>query len=55
MRGRISSKSYTCTESMYVYATGISVKAGAHYPGKPVRDDRCQQKPVKDVSTASEG
>jgi len=40
---------------MYVYATGISVKAGVHYPGKPAMEGRCQQKPVKDVSTTSEG
>jgi|GEM_PF-2410992 len=36
MRRRISSKSNTCTESMYVYAAGISVKVGAHYPGRSV-------------------
>jgi hypothetical protein len=36
MRRHISSKSNTCTESLYVYAAGISVKAGAHYPGRPV-------------------
>ena len=34
MRRRISSKSNTCTESLYVYAAGISVKVGAHYPGR---------------------
>lgn len=36
MRRRISSKSDTCTESMDVYAAGISVKVGAHYPGRSV-------------------
>jgi hypothetical protein len=34
MRRRISSKSRTCTEGMGVYAAGISVKVGAHYPGR---------------------
>jgi len=34
MRRQISSKSDTCTESMDVYAAGISVKVGAHYPGR---------------------
>jgi hypothetical protein len=34
MRRRISSKSNTCTEGMGVYATGISVKVSAHYPGR---------------------
>ena len=34
MRGRISSKSNTCTESLCVYAAGISVKVGAQYPGR---------------------
>lgn len=34
MRRRISSKSDTCTERAGVYATGISEKAGAHYPGR---------------------
>ncbi len=34
MRRHISSKSDTCTEGMDVYATGISVKVGAHYPGR---------------------
>jgi len=36
MRSRISSKSYTCTEGIVVYAAGISVKVGAHYPGRSV-------------------
>ena len=36
MRKQISSKSDTCTESMVVYAAGISVKVGAHYPGRSV-------------------
>ena len=36
MRRQISSKSDTCTESMDVYAAGISVKVGAHYPGRSV-------------------
>lgn len=36
MRGRIDSKSDTCTEGTYVYAAGISVKVGAHYPGRSV-------------------
>ena len=36
MRRRISSKSDTCTEGAGVYAAGISVKVGAHYPGRSV-------------------
>jgi len=36
MRGPISLKSNTCTEGVDVYAAGISVKAGAHYPGRPL-------------------
>ena len=36
MRRRISSKSNTCTESVDVDAAGISVKVGAHYPGRSV-------------------
>jgi hypothetical protein len=36
MRGPIDSKSDTCTESMEVDAAGISVKAGAQYPGRSV-------------------
>jgi hypothetical protein len=35
MRGPISSKSNTCTETPLVDAAGISVKVGAHYPGRP--------------------
>jgi hypothetical protein len=34
MRRPLSSKSDTCTEGMDVNAAGISVKAGAHYPGR---------------------
>jgi hypothetical protein len=34
MRRRLSSKSKTCPEGMDVYAAGISVKVGAHYPGR---------------------
>jgi hypothetical protein len=34
MRRPISSKSNTCTESLYVDAAGISVKVSAHYPGR---------------------
>jgi hypothetical protein len=29
-------KSDTCTESLCVYAAGISVKVRAHYPGRSV-------------------
>ena len=36
MRRPISSKSNTCTEGMNVDAAGISVKVGAHYPGRSV-------------------
>jgi hypothetical protein len=36
MRRPISSKSDTCTEGGVVYAAGISVKVGAHYPGRSV-------------------
>lgn len=36
MRGPISSKSDTCTEGVGVNAAGISVKVGAHYPGRSV-------------------
>ena len=35
MRRRRTLKSKTCTEGAGVYAAGISVKAGAHYPGRP--------------------
>jgi len=34
MRRQLSLKSDTCTESMDVDAAGISVKVGAHYPGR---------------------
>lgn len=34
MRGPRTLKSKTCTESVVVYAAGMSVKAGAHYPGR---------------------
>ncbi len=37
MRRLISPKSDTCPEGMYVYAAGIGVKVGAHYPGRSVR------------------
>ncbi|MFH1652953.1 MAG: hypothetical protein ABIE74_02755 [Pseudomonadota bacterium] len=47
MRRQISLKSSTCTERSVVYATGISVKAGAHYPGRsvvlPMRGNRCRE------------
>ena len=36
MRRPINLKSNTCTESKYVDAAGISVKVGAHYPGRSV-------------------
>ena len=36
MRRHISSKSGSCTESVGVYAAGISVKVVAHYPGRSV-------------------
>ncbi len=36
MRRQISSKSKTCPEGMDVDAAGISVKVGAHYPGRSV-------------------
>jgi hypothetical protein len=36
MRRPLSSKSDTCTEGMDVDAAGISVKVGAHYPGRSV-------------------
>jgi len=36
MRRRISSKSDTCTESVDVDVTDISVKVSAHYPGRSV-------------------
>jgi hypothetical protein len=35
IRRPISLKSETCPEGMYVDAADISVKAGAHYPGRP--------------------
>jgi hypothetical protein len=53
MRRRISSKSDTCTEGMDVYAAGISVKVGAHYPGRSVClpcaavVERCRDGPQK--------
>jgi hypothetical protein len=37
MRRLISSKSNTYTEPLLVNAAGISVKVGAHYPGRPDR------------------
>ena len=36
MRRPLSSKSNSCTEGMVVYAAGISVKVGVHYPGRSV-------------------
>jgi hypothetical protein len=36
MRRLISLKSRTCTEGVVVYAVGISVEVGAHYPGRSV-------------------
>jgi len=36
MRRPISSKSSSCTEDVAVYAAGISVKVGVHYPGRSV-------------------
>ena len=36
MRGHRASKSDTYTESLDVYATGISGKVGAQYPGRSV-------------------
>ena len=36
MRRQLTSKSNTCTEGMDVYAAGISVKVGVHYPGRSV-------------------
>ena len=34
MKSPISPKSNACTEGMGVNAVGISVKVGAHYPGR---------------------
>ena len=42
VRRPISSKPGTCTEGMDVYAAGISVKVGAHYPGRSVRLPRAR-------------
>ena len=36
MRRQITSKSNTCTESLGVYAAGISGKVSAQYPGRSV-------------------
>ena len=36
MRSPLSSKSDTCTESVDVYVTDLSVKVNAHYPGRSV-------------------
>jgi len=36
MRRPISSKTDACTEGLGVDAAGISVKVGAHYPGRSV-------------------
>jgi hypothetical protein len=36
MRRQLSPKSCTCMEGMDVDAAGISVKVGAHYPGRSV-------------------
>jgi hypothetical protein len=68
IRRRVSLKSNTCTENLYVDAAGISVKAGAHYPGRSVSllrsycgreaagwTGRSQQKPGKGTSTVPEG
>jgi len=41
MRGQIDSKSDTCTESMEVYAAGISVKVVVSYPGRSVSLPMC--------------
>jgi hypothetical protein len=49
MRRHISSKSGTCTESLYVYAAGISVKVRAHYStslGEPVKFLGCLRRIV---------
>jgi len=37
MRRQLSSRSNTCTESLYVDAASISVKVRGHYPGRSVR------------------
>lgn len=37
MRRLGDSKSYTCTESMDVYAAGINVKVDTPYPGRSAR------------------
>lgn len=37
MRGQFSLKSKVCTEGVSVVAAGISVKAGASYPGRSAR------------------
>ena len=36
MRSHRSLEPNTCTDSTDVYAAGISVKVGAHYPGRSV-------------------
>jgi hypothetical protein len=57
MRGHRTLKSKTCTEGVDVYAAGISVKAGAHYPGRSpllLREElvlqRCRAMEVGEVS-----
>ena len=57
MRDPRSPKSKTCTESVDVDAAGISVKAGAHYPGRSpllFREElvlqRCNTMKVEEVS-----
>ena len=57
MRGHRTLKSKTCTEGVDVYAAGISVKAGAHYPGRSLllfgnelALQRCSEKEGGEVS-----
>jgi hypothetical protein len=57
MRRPISSKSNTCTESVGVYAAGISVKVSAHYPGRSVhlRKLLCSEGYGKNEQKSAEG
>lgn len=52
-------KSDTCTENGHVYAAGISVKAGAHYPGRSGMLSRQAttraERSMEDISEVSRG
>jgi hypothetical protein len=57
MRRHISSKSETCTESLYVNAAGISEKVRAQYPGRSVTLPRARavERRLEEVAEVSRG